>query len=845
MKIIERLGEFYLGQQVNPETGEKEDIPFLYASSDLTTHAMLVGMTGSGKTGLGIDLLEEAIVDGLPAIVIDPKGDMANLLLAFSSLSGKQLLPWITPQAAEQAGMSAEAYAEEEAKRWQEGRTAAGMDAARVDLLSQADITVYTPGSRTGEPLSVMDVAQMPPEAILAEEESFNAYVSSTVAGLLALVDVDADPLTSKAHLLLSTLLSTRWKAGEAMDLPSLISAIQQPGIDKLGVMPLEAFYPEKERLALAMRFNQLFASPQFATWREGVAPDPQRLLYTPEGKPRVAILSLAHLNDRERMFVVTLILNQVVGWMRRQSGQSALRALLYMDEVQGYFPPVANPASKAPMMTLLKQARAFGLGIVLATQNPADLDYKGLSNIGTWFIGHLQTQQDRDRLLDGMDADGTLAQNRSELNTLLSRLPKRTFYVHNIHARADALFSTRWTMSYLAGPLTGTQLKALTKKTDEAGTATPEASVASATVSSAPGMEQASGVSSTSASAPSASANPASPIPEAANESVTPEATASSTAASSTAASSTAASPKATVPPLLPKGIAAYYHPAAGVASYTAYLCGSAKIFYEDEKAGIASEKACYYLTAIPEPPLGADWQNAQREDPTSFTLQADVPQGAAFQPFAFEALAGDVMKNAKTSLKNFVYANERLRVPFQRATGIYGRPGEEEAFTIRVDAALREARDREMQKIKETYQKKLNTMQERIRKAELAAQREETQAEAAKQSTMVSVGSALLGGLFGRKKISSSMVTRMGSSARSLSRQRAQEDDIRRAEANVEAYQQEFQRLEEALAAELEQVSERFSTERDAVEEVDIKPKKTNIQVQDLFLVWMPDGQ
>ncbi|WP_071704998.1 helicase HerA domain-containing protein [Murdochiella vaginalis] len=838
MKIMERLGEFYLGQQVNPETGEKEEIPFLYASSDLTTHAMLVGMTGSGKTGLGIDLLEEAIVDGLPAIVLDPKGDMANLLLAFPSISGTQLLPWITPQAAEQAGLTPEAYAEEEAKRWQEGRTAAGMDAARVSLLSQADITVYTPGSRTGEPLSVMDITQTPPEAILAEEESFTSYVSSTVAGLLALVDVDADPLTSKAHLLLSTLFSARWKAGEAMDLPSLISAIQQPGLDKIGVMPLEAFYPEKERLALAMRFNQLFASPQFAAWLEGAAPDPQRLLYTPEGKPRVAIISLAHLNDRERMFVVTLLLNQMVGWMRRQSGQTALRALLYMDEVQGYFPPVANPASKAPMMTLLKQARAFGLGIVLATQNPADLDYKGLSNIGTWFIGHLQTQQDRDRLLDGMDADGTLAQNRSELSALLSRLPKRTFYVHNIHARADALFSTRWTMSYLAGPVTGTQLKALTKKTNEADGTTKAAEVAPA--ASASGMAQAPGMSPASASVPSTSANPASAIPEAANGSATSGAAASQTAASPTAASSTA-----TVPPLLPKGVAAYYHPAAGAASYTAYLCGSAKIFYEDEKAGIASEKACYYLTAIPAPPAGADWENAQREDPASFALQAEIPQGAAFQALSFDALAGDVMKNAKTSLKNFVYAKERLQVPYHRATGVYGRPGEEEAFAIRVDGALREARDQEMQKIKDTYQKKLNTMQERIRKAELAVQREETQAEAAKQSTMVSVGSALLGGLFGRKKISSSLVTRVGSSARSLSRQRAQEDDIRRAEANVEAYKEELQRLEEALAAELEQVSARFSTSRDAVEEVEIKPKKTNIQVQDLFLVWMPDGQ
>lgn len=824
MKIIERLGEFYLGQHVDARTGDKQDIPFLYASSDLTTHAVLVGMTGSGKTGLGIDVLEEAIVDGLPAMVIDPKGDMANLLLAFPSIQGEQLLPWISPQAAEQAGLSAEAYAEEEAKRWQEGRKAFGMDEERIALLSQADITVYTPGSRMGEPLSVMDFGQLPPQTILAEEESFIGYVSSTAAGLLALVDVDADPLTSKAHLLLSTILSARWKAGQSLDMPTLIGAIQQPNLEKIGVMPLEAFYPEKERMALAMRFNQLFASPQFSAWQEGTAPDPQRLLYTPEGKPRVAILSLVHLNDHERMFVVTLMLNQMVGWMRRQSGQSALRTLLYMDEVQGYFPPVANPASKAPMMTLLKQARAFGLGIVLATQNPADLDYKGLSNIGTWFIGHLQTQQDRDRLLDGMDADGTLAQNRSELNALLSRLPKRTFYVHNIHAREDALFSTRWTMSYLAGPLTGTQLKALTKGTMERTVI----------------REEDKGTVFSDAPIPSIADIPAE------KDSAIPTAAETSVISSSSGAS--AVSPTddvSTVPPLLPKGITAYYHPASAPTLYTAHLCGSANIFYEDEKAGIATEKACLYLTTIPEPPRSADWENAQKEDPAAFTLQAEAPQGASFLPFSFDALRSDTVKNAKASFKNYLYANERLRVSRHPQTGIYGRPGEDESFAIRVDGALRDARDQEMQKIKEKYQRKLDTMQERIRKAELAVQREETQAEAAKQNTMVSVGSALLGGLFGRKKISSSLVTRVGSSARSFSRQRAQEEDIRRAEANVEAYQQEFKRLEESLAAELEQVSERFSTARDAVEEVEIKPKKTNIQVQDIFLVWMPDEQ
>lgn len=809
MNIIERLGEFYLGQHVHGETLEMEDVPFLYTSSDLTTHAMLVGMTGSGKTGLGIDILEEAIVDGLPAMVIDPKGDMANLLLAFPSLTGETLQPWISSQAAEQAGMTPEAYAEEEARRGQEGRQKAGIDAQRVEMLAQADITVYTPGSTTGEPLSLLALAQTPPEAIRADIESFNAYVSSTVASILALVDVDADPLTSKAHLLLSTLLSTRWKAGESLDWPSLISAIHQPGLDKIGVMPLEAFYPEKERLALAMRFNQLLASPQFASWREGAALDPQRMLYTTEGKPRVAILSLAHLQDRERMFVVTLLLNQMVAWMRRQGGQSALRALLYMDEMQGYFPPVANPPSKSPMMTLLKQARAFGLGIVLATQNPADLDYKGLSNMGTWFIGHLQTQQDRDRLLDGMDTDGTIAQNRNALNNLLSNLPKRTFYVHNIHSREDALFTTRWAMSYLAGPLTGAQLKALKKGVGHTTTA-----------ESASGVSVETGVTINAES---------SPVQEDAPHTVQ--------SASTEGAGATL--------PVLPKGITAYYHPAAGPATYTAYLCGNTSIFFEDQKAGVAQERARLYLTAIPEPPMSADWENAESADPSAYALQAEAPQGATFRPLPFEALRGDVTKKEKTSLKNYLYANARLRISRHRSTGLYGQPGEEAAFAIRVDNALREKRDQEMQKIKEKYQRKLDTMQERIRKAELAVSREETQAQAAKQSTLVSVGSALLGSLLGRKKLSASTLGRVGSSARSFSRQRAQEEDIRRAEANVEAYNQEYQRLEETMAEELKQIQEQFTSAQEDVEEVDIKPKKMNIQVQDLFLVWVPDGQ
>lgn len=790
MKIIEQLGEFYLGNQVDVKTLEKAEAPFLYASADLTTHAMIVGMTGSGKTGLGIDLLEEAIIDGLPALVIDPKGDMSNLLLRFPSICRDDLLPWISASMAEQAGQSREDFAQAEAERWENGRMAAGMDAARVEQLAQADITVYTPGSHSGTPLSILNLTT-PSESLRQDTEALQSYISSTVAGLLSLVGLDADPLTDREFILLSTLFTARWSVGESVDLPSLITAIQKPQLDKIGVMPLESFYPEKDRFALAMRFNNLLASPQYATWMEGEAMDPQALLYTPEGKPRVAILSIGHLSDRERMFVVTLLLNQVVAWMRRQPGQSALRALLYMDEVHGYFPPVSNPPSKEPMLTLLKQARAFGLGVVLATQNPADLDYKGLSNIGTWFIGHLQTQQDRDRLLDGLDTGAEGGQSRIAMNELLSRLPKRTFYVNNVHERSFSLLSTRWTMSYLAGPLTGEQLKQL----QPAMASQPKTDVAS--------------------DAP-----------------VTDQASAMSTAMVESA------------PPVAPKGVEVYYVPTQGEAIYMPYVMGMASIFYEDEKAGVHLERKIAYLADVPEAPQAADWDDAERLDPAALSLHSQAPASAAFAPVSLDGVSAAKMIAWKTGFKNALYAKERLTVPYHPGTKTYGKPGEEGQFAIRMEGALREQRDKKMKEVKEKYQKKLDAMQERIRKAQLAVQREETQANAAKQSTLVSLGSALLSGILGSRKPSATMIGRMSSSARSFSRQRAQEADTRRAEENVAAYQEELQKLEDALAEELQQIGDSFSVDKEQVESVEIKPKKSNIQVQNLFLVWKSEA-
>ena len=244
-----------------------------------------------------------------------------------------------------------------------------------------------------------------------------------------------------------------------------LIQAVQSPPFQKVGVLDLETFFPAKERFALAMKLNNLLASPGFAAWLEGDPLDVGGLLYTHDGKPRLSIVSIAHLSDNERMFFVTILLNEVLAWIRTQPGTSSLRAILYMDEIFGYFPPTANPPSKVPMLTLLKQARAFGLGVVLATQNPVDLDYKGLSNAGTWFLGRLQTQRDKDRVLEGLEGASTVAGHafdRKKMDEILSGLGNRVFVMNNVHDDKPVVFQTRWALSYLRGPLTREQIQTL-----------------------------------------------------------------------------------------------------------------------------------------------------------------------------------------------------------------------------------------------------------------------------------------------------------------------------------------------------------------------------------------------
>lgn len=816
MQNLEGLGTFYLGRRFDMDAGETTAEPLLYDAKDLTTHAVCVGMTGSGKTGLCISLLEEAAIDGVPAIAIDPKGDLGNLLLTFPGLQPGDFRPWVDAGEATRAGMTADQYAGHIAKVWAEGLADWDQDGGRIQRFRDAvDIAIYTPGSSAGLPLTVLRSFAAPSAEVLGDTDALRERISSATSGLLALLGIDADPIRSREHILISNLLDRAWRAGRNLDIAGLIRDIQSPPFDKVGFLDLESFYPAADRGQLAMSLNNLLASPGFAGWMEGEPLDIQKLLYMPDGKPRLSIVSIAHLSDTERMFLVTILLNEVLAWVRSQPGTSSLRAILYMYEVFGFFPPTANPPSKRPMLTLLKQARAYGLGVVLATQNPVDLDYKGLSNTGTWFLGRLQTERDKLRVLEGLEGASAAAGarfDRAKMEATLAGLGQRVFLMNNVHDDHPVVFHTRWALSFLRGPMTRTQIQQLMEPRKAAAQRKDETLELSVT-----------------------------PMPT-----MQPATAAQSARVRETVADAQA--PEAQ-PPMVPATVEQKYlravttpSPAAARIVYRPALLGVGKLHFVratykvdhwqdvvlllDARSGVPDDlwEAADQLTAEPE----------FQDKPTAGAAFASLPAGMT---------RASNYKSWGSKLKSFLYREHELTVYKCAELKQYSHAGETEGdFRVRVRQLAVEARDIELEKLKSTYGSKRNTLVDRLRRAEERVDREKSQASSAVLSSAISIGTTLLGALTGRKMLSRTNVSKAGTAMRSVTRAGQQRSDISRAEENVEAIEEKIAALDAEFEQEAERVKREFRPDALELEELPVRPRKSDIAVEPVALVWAP---
>jgi hypothetical protein len=811
----EKLGLFYLGRPLD-EAGQPLDAPLLYDARDLVTHALCVGMTGSGKTGLCLALLEEAAIDGIPAIAIDPKGDLGNLLLAFPELRGEDFRPWIEESDAARAGRTPDEHAAATAELWRKGLAESGQPPERIARFRDAcEVAIYTPGSSAGLSLSLLKSFTPPPVSTSSDPDLLRERVLGTVSGLLGLLGIEADPIQSREHILFSLLFERAWSEGCALTLADLVRAVQTPPLERVGVLDLESFFPSRERAALALRLNNLLASPGFQSWMQGEALDVQKLLWTPAGKPRIAILSIAHLSDAERMFFVTLVLEELVAWMRTQSGTSSLRALFYMDEIFGYFPPTANPPAKTPLLTLLKQGRAFGLGCVLATQNPVDLDYKGLANCGTWFLGRLQTERDKLRVLDGLEgasASSGAAFDRAAMERTLAGLAKRTFLLHNVHEEHPQLFQTRWALSYLRGPLTKSQIASLMAPRKAPAPSASPAPAPRAGIATAPVAVPASAV-------PSPAAQAAAPAP-----------------------SSPSDSPSTARPPLPAGVVELFLQPVhAGAVRYAPALLGEARVHFVDAKRGVDTWQSLAVLAPLARDG-GNPWEAASDFDELD-AFAREPASGAGFDPLPPEAQRAKTYDSWARSLALHLYGTRSLALLACPALKLVSRAGEPRAdFLARVRLAAREQRDRALGKLKTKYAPKVASANDAIRRAEERVRRESSQYEQQKSQSMISVGATLLGALFGRKTASAANVGRAATAARGFSRAAREKDDIESADQALRAAKEELIQLEFAFQKDAEQLGTLPEPEALGLLDVTIQPRKADTVVERVALVWVP---
>ena len=791
---IEGLGAFYLGRKAD-ETGAP---PFLYDARDLTTHAVVLGMTGSGKTGLCITLLEEAGLDGIPALVIDPKGDIGNLLLTFPGLTADEFRPWIDEGEAARQGITPDELAARTADRWRNGLEESGQSGERIGRLRDAvDMPIFTPGAGHGLPIAVLRSFEAPGAELQEDRDALRERISTAVSGLLALAGIEADPVRSREHILLSRVIETGWASGRDFDLGALIRGIQEPGFERVGVLDLESFFPSRDRFALATTLNNLLAAPGFEAWLQGPPLDIPSLLWGPGGQPRTAIFSIAHLGEPERMFFVTLLLNELLAWARTQPGTSSLRALLYIDEVMGYLPPTKNPPSKTPLLTLLKQARAYGLGIVLATQNPVDLDYKGLGNTGTWFLGRLQTERDKERVIEGLESASGAAEgglDRKRMDRLLSGLEKRNFLVGNVHAEAPELIRSRWAMSYLRGPLTRPEIRRLMEErsSSEAPTEPPAPGAASA------GRHAAEGPTADRPVAPPGLTEVFLPVPE-------------------------------------PTG------PERGPVVLRPALLGLAALHYVRASLDVDIWQDVAVLAPVSEATETDPWSEA-RELERVPDVDRPAPDPALYGEFPARAFGAQQRRRWPAQLKAWLYRERPLRLYRIPALKLTSRPGESEAeFRVRAREEARKSRDEAVEKVRDGYRRKVEAIDRRLATARERLDRETSQYESQRLQSAVSVGSTILGALLGKRTVTSS---KAATAARQVGRAATQKDDVERAERAIAELTEQLADIEIELSERLDGVRAEWAVDRLEIEEVRLPPRKSEIGVDLVALAWDPEG-
>lgn len=803
---------YYLGRIFDPKTKSATNEPVLLDPANLTTHAVITGMTGSGKTGLGIGLLEEAALHGLPAIIIDPKGDLTNLVLHFPDLLSSDFEPWIDPEMAKREGKTVAELAEITSANWKKGLADWGLGTEQLKALGEnADFAIYTPGSASGIPVNILSSFQAPELDWESNSEVLRERISSTVTALLGLIGIsDIDPLRSREHILLSNLLETAWMNKQSLTLTDLILQVQNPPMDRLGAFPMDSFFPEKDRFDLALQLNNFLASPSFQVWQQGQVLDIGAMQRSDSGKPRHSIFYIAHLSENERMFFVTLLFAAVESWMRGQRGTGNLRTIVYFDEIMGYLPPVANPASKTVMLRMLKQARAFGVGLVLATQNPVDVDYKALSNAGTWMIGRLQTEQDKQRLLDGLSSAGGTT-DVATLDKMISGLGKRVFLYHSIYKSGPVLFNTRWALNYLAGPMTRDQIPMANELVSAAAPKAGKKAV-QVTQGTLPPVADEKPAASVAASSGVVSSRPAiqGDIPEY----FMPNNLGFSQAAAAAGLPSGASS------------LGLVYHTALFLQSEVRYLSRQ----YNIE----SSRKVSAFLE---DPGTGLiKWEKLVGEGIDTSRLETQpLPRSQFRTPPGW---LGDSRKTAdiEKDFADWLYRTASQRIKANSALKVYSTPEMTDMqFQEKCREAAKTAIETEKAKVTSTYTTKIAAMERKIDSQELDVKAATSQVSQRNIEQFATGGAAVLSMLTGRKRSLNSTISkvRMASAAK---------DKLAAEEETLSQYKEQLVELQKLQADALKEVEMKWEAVINKVSEVTISPTKSDIFSEAFGVAWVP---